>query len=509
MIKRLKNLIILRILKSYQILKKTNKKLDVYKIIDEMMNQKKFSDEKSFLDIYFFKDLLKDSNQIINQYFFYTFIYENKIFNRFLLFFFYKQKGSFFILPSFALKIIKKRIDISIIISLVLFKFYQIFKISKGFYFFFKVLINSFFGKRKKNISTSVFFINVIEKLLPSKTNGYDMVSSIIRNDEKKFSNYDIYSDFENKNELSLVKNLNLFILHDLKSLSKFLMNFFILFVISIFSLFSKKWYISLLFEESLKKLLIEYKTENYLSKKIYFNQTSFIYRPMWTYVNVTKKFDIAMIMFGSNIYKNEINEKFYKLMNWPEYFVWSENFQNKLIETLDYKFRSTICDYIGFNDTNKILKDEIDVIIFDDEPFREWYGTSLTRYEDHLTEKISLDFLYDINDVFCDKNFKIAIKLKKFNTKKTIKKYLRVFKNSNLKFLFIEPDFSAIEIVKKSKLVISFPFSSTAILAKKQNKKSIYYYPSKIKNEPWINEEIKIIEGKNKLLDWINKTII
>ena len=47
----------------------------------------------------------------------------------------------------------------------------------------------------------------------------------------------------------------------------------------------------------------------------------------------------------------------------------------------------------------------------------------------------------------------------------------------------------------KKVKLVVSYPFSTTALIAKKQNIESIYYFPSKLKNKPLVDEDIKILE--------------
>jgi polysaccharide biosynthesis PFTS motif protein len=45
--------------------------------------------------------------------------------------------------------------------------------------------------------------------------------------------------------------------------------------------------------------------------------------------------------------------------------------------------------------------------------------------------------------------------------------------------FFSIEPDISAIRVIKKSYAVISMPFTSTALLGKQLGKSSIYYDPS------------------------------
>ena len=144
MILKLKKTIIFRILKSYKLFLKSDKNHNIHQIIKELMKKKIFINKKNILDTYFFGELIDESNLIIKQYFFHSFIYENKVFNKFVLYFFVFEKWSFFILPSFALRIIKNKIDINFLTSQLLFKLYEIYKISKGIYFFIKVVIKSF-----------------------------------------------------------------------------------------------------------------------------------------------------------------------------------------------------------------------------------------------------------------------------------------------------------------------------------------------------------------------------
>ena len=239
--------------------------------------------------------------------------------------------------------------------------------------------------------------------------------------------------------------------------------------------------------------------------KKIYFNQTSFIYRPLWTYLDKKKEFDISMILFGANIYEKSSAEVFFSTMTWPHYFVWSKNWEKKLKKTLYFNFKVTVCDYIGFNDTKKKISEKFDVLIFDDEPFRDWYHSCLLRNNDHWNTLSCIKYINDLKKVFKEKNLVVALKLKKFNKVKTPKKYLKLFDNK-INFRILSPECSAHDIINSSKLIISFPFSSTAILAKKLNKESVYYFPDKMNNKPWIDEHIKIVEGYQQLQKYIDE---
>ena len=194
MLKKFKNKIILRILRSYKILANTNDKEKSYEILSHLMQFNKFTNKYNFLDQYFFGNLLEESNIIVKQFFFHTFVYENKIFNRFLLYFFYKKGISFFVLPKFALEILDKKIKINFILSFVFFKIYQILKIFKGIFFFLLVIVKSLYPK-KQVLKNSVLFFNAVKKLFPYKNPGFDMISSILRNDNREGNTF--YSDLK------------------------------------------------------------------------------------------------------------------------------------------------------------------------------------------------------------------------------------------------------------------------------------------------------------------------
>jgi len=133
--------------------------------------------------------------------------------------------------------------------------------------------------------------------------------------------------------------------------------------------------------------------------------------------------------------------------------------------------------------------------------------GLSCTETSVSDLIKALLQVKPDLKEIFKDKNLVVAIKCKKFNKIKTPKKYLKLFDNK-LNLRILSPEYSAWDIINSSKLIISFPYSSTAILAKKLKKQSIYYFPDKIINKPWVDENIKIIEGHYQLKKYINEMI-
>jgi polysaccharide biosynthesis PFTS motif protein len=85
-------------------------------------------------------------------------------------------------------------------------------------------------------------------------------------------------------------------------------------------------------------------------------------------------------------------------------------------------------------------------------------------------------------------------------------KKYIdRLSLSSN--FLELDPNISASRLIYRSEIVISLPFTATAIIAKKAGKASIYYDPSGIvQKDDRAAHGIEIVSGFAELNQWFMK---
>ena len=76
----------------------------------------------------------------------------------------------------------------------------------------------------------------------------------------------------------------------------------------------------------------------------------------------------------------------------------------------------------------------------------------------------------------------------------------------SNKNFHFIDSDVSPNYLIHVSEGCISFPFTSTSLLAKLQNKKCCFYDPtSKLIPYKIQTNNISLIQGKVDLRNWLN----
>jgi len=138
MLTKIKQKFIFRLTKQYKNLTNSKDNQFILKILYDLKKEN-FSSIGAW-DSFFFKENAEKKNQIVKQFFFHNFIYENKIFLRSLLYFFNINKPGIFLLPVFALKVLKKNnVKINYFLSFIFFKLYELFKLLKSLFFFLKI----------------------------------------------------------------------------------------------------------------------------------------------------------------------------------------------------------------------------------------------------------------------------------------------------------------------------------------------------------------------------------
>lgn len=501
-----KNYFLRKILKSNRYYKKAENNFFFDNLILDIINTNYFK-KYGILEHMFFKDINYDVNLIIKQYISAHLFFENKNFGKSILFFFGIKKSLVYFFPIQLIKNLKKNYKINIIASLFLFKFFEIKQFFKGFYFFFYIIFKSSIRifKKQNNKKRYLYFCNASEKMLPKRDNGFDMITSVIKNENLFLNDFDIFHDLKiNKNKFYNVEYKDIFILDQFKKIILFFVSGLKLISISILGIFSKKWYFSILLTEVLKKKIVELNHEQ-LASKYFFNFTYYIYRPLWTYTAESYNSKISMIFQATNFDQNNITPKNYLcLMNWPEYYLFNESqkkyFQNKL----NFKSKIKIQKYIDFNDGNKKLKKKYDLVIFDDPPYRELFSSIFLKNRDHWNIEGCYNFIKDIHDICKKLEIKACIKQKKKSDHMVSRKYTKFINQISQLIDLIDPDFSPREVIENSKLVISFPYSTTNSLAENLNKKNTFYYPGKLTNKWLFDDGKKVITDKKDLENWL-----
>jgi polysaccharide biosynthesis PFTS motif protein len=137
----------------------------------------------------------------------------------------------------------------------------------------------------------------------------------------------------------------------------------------------------------------------------------------------------------------------------------------------------------------------------------RDFYYQILGLNFDYYTADITNKFLDDIFEVFKSLNFTIVHKRKREIGKLAHYKYRNYIKDikDNIKYISIDSNIAPQRIIPNSMLVISMPFTSTAIIAKCMQKTSIFYDPTGNVNKDNIaSHGIQLISGKESLKSWV-----
>jgi polysaccharide biosynthesis PFTS motif protein len=146
-------------------------------------------------------------------------------------------------------------------------------------------------------------------------------------------------------------------------------------------------------------------------------------------------------------------------------------------------------------------------IAVFDVQPVRDAFYKTLGISFEYYVPKVCNQFISDIFDVSQSLDLSMAWKPKRDIGKKIHPTYRNFIKKIEISsnFILVDANISAIKLIEKSSIVISMPFTSTAILARELKKPSIFYDPLNMlqKNDPGAHG-IPIITGIADLKKWV-----
>lgn len=203
-----------------------------------------------------------------------------------------------------------------------------------------------------------------------------------------------------------------------------------------------------------------------------------------------------------------------WEAMNWPNYLVWDSYQKNFVKRCVSQPVEIKIVGPIRFQggSSEYSTNDSSFITVFDVQPVRDTFYVSLGLSLEYYRPRITNQFLFEIYNVSRDLNLKMILKRKRIIGKLAHPQY-RNFINQlerEQHFISIDPNVvSAYQLIQKSKIVISMPFTSTALIAQELGKVSIYYDPTGlIQKDDRAAHGIPIISGKKELKNWL-ETII
>jgi polysaccharide biosynthesis PFTS motif protein len=240
---------------------------------------------------------------------------------------------------------------------------------------------------------------------------------------------------------------------------------------------------------------------------------TNNIFKPLWVYKMEEKNIPVTVLINGC-INEIRINHDLsfdydhegLRNMMWNNYFVWDQVNSEFLRQKIKKKINIQITGPNFFSDIDMdFVLPERSVTIFGYEDNKKNIGNNTILDYENCDKNFQKKFYNDIYDIAIKNGFHVVIKRKNEN-KLQFKKYLYFFYKFFLRpnTLSINSNISAFRVIKKSNIIISMPFTSTALIGSMYKKKSIYYDPfCWIKKNDPSGSNLPLISGKDELENW------
>lgn len=279
--------------------------------------------------------------------------------------------------------------------------------------------------------------------------------------------------------------------------------------------IFRGRWWHPLIFAEAVLAAKARVNKPGSLAVEYLFHNSGWIYRPLWTYEAEKRGSVITLYFYSTNIetfkrpsgYVLQANN--WNIINWPHYMVWDQ-FQADFIKR--FKGPDANVSIVGaiWFQASRVKLPQLparSVAIFDVQPMRDAYYETLGIDFEYYTPAVCNQFLTDIDKVLRENNAIMVYKRKRNLGTLIHYKYRNLLKSlsEGSHFISVDADIAAQHMIEHCSFVISMPFTSTALIAKKIGKPSIYYDPfGLVQKDDCAAHGIEVIVGSSELEQWV-----
>lgn len=288
-------------------------------------------------------------------------------------------------------------------------------------------------------------------------------------------------------------------------------------FLLAAADLLRLRWWHALLLHEGVLAARVRLGSPSDLAREFLFHNSSWIYRPLWTYEAEKAGSRITFYFYSTNneTFKRPggypLQTHMWHVMSWPRYLVWDEfqaAFVRRAVGSLPYV---EIVGPIWFTSSARELP-EIPgrtIAVFDVTPMRKSYYQTLGVDVEYYVPQVSAAFLTDIQQAAEAAGLSVHWKRKRNIGPLADRQYRlcaeRLERCSNM--ISIDPDISAVRVIERATVVISMPFTSTALLAREMGKPSCYYDPAGvIERTDRAAHGIPVVSGIQELAVWLEE---
>ena len=285
---------------------------------------------------------------------------------------------------------------------------------------------------------------------------------------------------------------------------------------IALLDCFRGRWWLALILNQAALSKQARCLEPEFLADEYLFHNSVWIYRPLWTYDAEKIGSKITFYFYSTNCESFKAHDGYqpipygWKAMNWSRYLVWDKYQAEFIRRSVHGKANIANVGPIWFTDTNKKLPfyDGIKIAVFDITPQRNSLYCALGLPKEFYTPNIVNKFLEDI--VFLAKGNYLILWKRKRNIGALAHPLYRSLAHRLAKLcdvVLVDSEISAVKVIERSDIVISIPFTSTALIARSLGKPSAYYDPTGIiiKNDV-AGHGIPVLSNYKELFDWVSE---
>jgi len=284
----------------------------------------------------------------------------------------------------------------------------------------------------------------------------------------------------------------------------------------AIYDFFLGHWWNIVLLKESSIAAIVRIEQPERLAREYLFNNSNWIYRPLWTYEAEKAGSKITFYFYSTNCESFKLADNYpnitygWQAMNWPHYLVWDDYQKDFVNRAVGESAKVSIVGSIWFNTSSlKIPKLESKAIaIFDVTPFRTAHYVTMGAEIEFYTPDVCEKFLEDIQELASTLGYQVLWKRKRkigmLAHPEAI--YFNECYSNVANVMSIDSDISAYRVIESADIVVSMPYTSTAILARELGKPSCFYDPlGVIQQGDRAAHGIEVLSGKECLGNWFN----
>ena len=290
---------------------------------------------------------------------------------------------------------------------------------------------------------------------------------------------------------------------------------------VALISMLFGRWDAGILLRDRLVRDYVKRLPQNALASEYIFDVESRVRRPLWTYTVEDRGSRVIMVIYSVNdlFFTAEEGPKldynaYTKIMSWSHYVGLSRDQASLYTQKTAVRARLDLVGCVDRGDDGTLvplITAPNRILVFDVAPYHFVRFAEYGSIFSYFYGPNVCQFLEDILTIASETGAVVILKGKKDRGRVEEKNYRRLkrrFSESGT-LSFLSPTLAASRAVAIADIVISLPFTSTAIIANTAGTPSIYYDPTGklAMNRPEMHG-VAVIGGRAALRSWITSSL-